>query len=326
MIVFEKRAFLWTVTLSVLTWGLPIGALQTPASSAEKAPEIEQVSIRLGPAPEVDPPLKHSLIVPFAELRSGNAAIFYYRAMLLMPRQKEAQFGDPQSAWLEMPLQEIPKEEIKRFLQGFSGSLHELEQAAQRESCDWELGLRELDGGDVISFLLPELQEARQLGRVVRLKTRLAIAEGDFDEALRSLQLGYSLARDLGRSPTLIHGLVGIAVASLMHQSVVDWIDVQGPNLYWALASLPDPLVDLRIAMQQEMHLPLQFFPFLKDPENQVWSEQQWRDALAEGIDQMTKVHGDFLAPAEGKVDRQLLSQFAAVGWLMTFYPRRSRN
>ena len=284
MIAFENtRTFRRTTTSVLLAWGLLLQAGPAQESAREKAKEIEQVSLRLGPAAEAHPPLKHALVAPFAELRSGNAAIFYYRAMLLMPREKEAQFGELQSAWLEMPLQELPQDEILQFLHGFSGSLRELEQAALRETCDWELGLRELDGIDVISFLFPELQEMRQLARVVRLKARLAIAQNDFDEALRSLQLGYSLARDLGRSPTLIHGLVGIAVASLMHQSVGDWIDAQGPNLYWALTSLPDPLVDLRIAMQQEMNLPLQLFPFLDDPENQVWSAEQWRDARRRG-------------------------------------------
>jgi hypothetical protein len=171
-------------------------------------------------------------------------------------------------------------------------------------------------------FQLPELREWRQLARMLRLKSRLELAQRRFDDALNTLRLGYSMARDVGRAPTLIHGLVGIAIGSQMNQSVVDWVHAGGPNLYWALTMLPDPLVDMRIALQQEMNLPVQILPFLEDPEGKDWSDEQWRDALAEGLDRLSKVSGEVFPDEEGKVSRRLLMRMAAVGWLLKFYPQ----
>ena len=301
--------------------------LSVPSVNAQEAPadgqeEIEQITIRARVAAEPDPPLKFSLLTPYAQQQSGNGAIFYYRALLLIPRDEKSQFSDAQQAWLDLPLSELPQDEVKEWLGGFDGSLYELQQAALRDNCDWDLQLRELDGLNVIMFRLPELSDLRQLARVLRLKSRLEIAQGDFDDAIGTMRLGYCMARDLGKAPTLIHGLVGIAMGSMMNQSVVDWVNADGPNLYWALTVLPDPLVDLRIALQQEMNMPLQFLPFLEDPENQDWSDEQWRDALADGIDRLTKVSGELFPGADGTVSRRLMTRLAAVGWLLAYYPQ----
>jgi hypothetical protein len=288
---------------------------------SDKPREIETISLRLEAAAEPEPPLRYSLLPPFAKLKPGNAAIYYYRALLLMPRQEESRFGDTQETWMQLPAAEMPPDEVEKWLGPYNNSLGELQRAALCESCNWDLRLRDLAGFDAIQFLLPELQETRQLGRVLRLKSRLEIAQGRYEDAIQTMQLGFCLARDVGKAPTLIHGLVGIAIASMMNQSVVDWIDAGGPNLYWALTMMPDPLIDLRIALQQERNLPLQFLPFLDDPENKDWSEQQWRDAFAEGIEQVLSVTGDFLPYPEDDDVRRLLTRLASVGWLMTYYP-----
>ena len=72
------------------------------------AREIETVPVRLHPAEETEPPLQYSLLPPFAKLKPGNAAIFHYRALLLMPREQEFQVGETQEAWLKLPLPELP--------------------------------------------------------------------------------------------------------------------------------------------------------------------------------------------------------------------------
>ncbi len=297
-------------------------AVQDPNAVSASAREIETISVRLHPAAEPEPPLQYSLLPPFAKLKPGNAAIFHYRALLLIPREQEFQLGETQEAWLELPLTELPQDEIVKWLRNYTGSLTELQRASLCESCDWGLNLRELDGRDAIGFLLPELQDTRRLGRMLRIKSRLEIAQGRFEDAIQTMQLGFCLARDIGRAPTLIHGLVGIAIASNLNESVIDWIDAGGPNLYWALTMLPAPLVDLRNALQQEMNLPLQFLPFLEDPETKDWSEERWRDEFAKGIEQMTEVTGDPFSGLGHQGGRKLLLQIASVGWLMANYPQ----
>ena len=236
-------------------------------------------------------------------------------------REKESRFSDAQEAWLELPLSELPQEQVQKWLDQYEGPIHELQQAAMRDTCQWDLQLRQLDGLEAISFRLPELQDA-QTCAVLRLKVRLEIARGQFDAALGTLQLGYTLARDLGQSPTLIHGLVGIAVATMMNTCVVDWVNADGPNLYWALTTLPENLIDLRPGIQQEMNLPLQIMPCLEDPEHQNWSEEQWRDALAEGLERMAQTSGALASVSEGQRSRRFLTQLASVGWLLAFYPQ----
>ena len=56
--------------------------------------------------------------------------------------------------------------------------------AFERSDCDWELGIEELRGIDIVSFLLPEFQDSRQIARMMVLRTRLAIAEHRYDDAI----------------------------------------------------------------------------------------------------------------------------------------------
>ena len=110
------------------------------------------------------------------------------------------QFGDEQSKWLDVPLNEFPKEEARKWLAAYQNVLDEVRTATFREDCDWSYRMRELKGMEPISFLLPEMQEARAIARVLRVKSRLEIAEGKFDEALQTITLGYRLGENVARS------------------------------------------------------------------------------------------------------------------------------
>ncbi len=149
---------------------LPIAGVHAQEPVADTESKIEVVSIRSRAMAEADPPLRYSLLTPFSRLKSGNAAIFYYRALLLLPREKESRFSDTQQAWLDLPLSDLPQDSVQQWLTQYEGPLYELKQAAVRDTCQWGLQLRELDGLEAIMFRLPELQEARELARVLRLK------------------------------------------------------------------------------------------------------------------------------------------------------------
>ncbi len=190
-----------------------------------------------------------------------------------------------------------------------------LRTATFRESCDWNHRVRELQGIAPLAFLLPELQEARTIARVLRIQARLELAEGHFEEALATITMGYRLAENVAQSPILISGLVGIAIAQTMNACVLDWIESGGPNLYWALASLPNPLVDIRPALQQEMHLPLQVFPFLQDPEQAVHTPEQWRAIIGESMQRMASVSDS------STLSDDLAAQAMAMGLILAGYP-----
>ena len=132
--------------------------------------------------------------------------------------------------------------------------------------------------------------------------------------------MGYRLAANVAESPILIGDLVGIAIASIMNQTIMDWIEAGGPNLYWALAGLPDPLVDTRPALQQEMHLPLQVLPFLKDPEAVSHTPDQWRQIIGESLLQMSDITGSRDEASN------LAGQAMATGLMLAGYPAAKRQ
>ncbi|CAN5137146.1 hypothetical protein BH11PLA2_BH11PLA2_23080 [soil metagenome] len=77
---------------------------------------------------------------------------------------------------------------------------------------------------------------------------------------------GYSLVRHVGEGPTIIHGLVGIAIAAVMNKQLETWVQSPGSsNLYWALTDLPVSFIDLRKCMQGERLMIDNMMPKLRD-------------------------------------------------------------
>ena len=127
--------------------------------------------------------------------------------------------------------------------------------------------------------------------------------------------MGYRLAVNVSDNPILLSKLIGIAIAGIMNESVIDWINAGGPNLYWALAGLPTPLVDIRDALQQEMNLPVQIFPFLRDPESLSYSPEQWRQVIGEAMQGMAKLSDSTAGTSN------VAAQTIAAGLLLAGYP-----
>ena len=122
------------------------------------------------------------------------------------------------------------------------------------------------------------------IARVLRVKSRLEIAEGQFDEAFETITMGYRLGENMARSVLCSSTSVGNAIARMMNESVRDWIDAGGPNLYWALAGLPNPLVDIRPALQQEMHPPAADVPVPAGSGERHAQPDQWRQIIGDSL------------------------------------------
>lgn len=56
------------------------------------------------------------------------------------------------------------------------------------------------------------------------------------------------------------------------------------PNLYWALASLPRPLLSYQRAMEMERTFVVADFPELADPHLADFTGQQWRDVFDKAV------------------------------------------
>jgi hypothetical protein len=256
-----------------------------------------QVELTVSPAAEPRPALKYSLAIGSRERTPGNAVPFYHRALLLqrgIPESHHKKLNDNELRWAEKPLTDKDRQEIKEFLTAYTTTFHELKVAVYREYCDWDFRIQELKGMDAISFILPEIQESRSLARVLRLKAHLEISERRYDDAVETLRWGYQLAQDTGRPPLLICNLVGIAISAVMNEPLVELLEAPGaPNMYWAIAALPQPMVDVRKALEFERGFPEQIFPFLKDAETVERSPQEWQRILEQSVANIGQLTSD---------------------------------
>jgi hypothetical protein len=257
---------------------------QPPAAPDPNLPET--IALTVAPAAEPRPALKYRLIPAAVERTPGNAAPFYYRAVLHLnnlPKDHWKAYDENQDKWLSSDPAVFSKEEVAKWLPAGAWR-SQLEVAAYREYCDWDYRIQDLRGMEVIGFLMQEVQDCRQIARVLRLQAHYEIMDGRPDDAIKTLRLGYQLAHDVAQPPLLINGLVGIAIASIMNQELTVLIDRGGPNMYWAIASLPQPLVGLKRAMEFEMGMPQQLFPFLRDAETAQRTPDEWRRLMIEGL------------------------------------------
>lgn len=249
---------------------------------AQEKPAVETLSLSLTNAGEPRPALLYTLWRQPRDRQPGNGAPFYYRAMLLAESSREALNKEypPKRVemWLTMPLAEIPAKEISAYLDQYRLVFGQLETATAREHCEWDLRVDQLRGNAVISFLLPDFQKMRDLARLVAFKARYQISQRQYDDAIATLRIGYQMARDAAEPPLLINALIGIAIGAQMNGVLLDLIDADdSPNMYWALKQLPQPLVDIRPALQFELSMPYQMFPFLVDAETTERTPEEWQ-------------------------------------------------
>jgi hypothetical protein len=155
--------------------------------------------------------------------------------------------------------------------------MEQFDVAARRETCRWELPFREKG----FAALLPHLQGMRDLSRLLALRAKLHLAEGNFEEAARAMATGFAAARDTGRDGVLIESLVAVVCARNMGQAVRDWQQTAAaPSLYWSLAEVPRPFVNISGSLRYENLLPYVGLPALGAARDRRITSEQWRTAV----------------------------------------------
>lgn len=306
------------VASTTLTHGQAI-SLNRANAEDEDLDVLQAWDLTLTPAAEPRPALKYALRPRYRELTAGDATPHYYRAMLMeseLPESLAKEYIDKSAGWLGNDLDEVRRNEMREWLAGHQGVLNELRVATYRERIDVDLRLRDLQGLATIQFLLPDAQRTRSLARMLQVKARLEIAEGRLDDAIETLRMGYRLAEFAVKTPTLINDLVGIAIGSIMTAELTRLVaHPDAPNMYWAIATLPTPLVDLREAMEWESGVPAQIFPFLEDAETADHSPDEWRRLMMGSYMKLHELTGDYF----GKPGA--LTEVAATALMMRGYP-----
>jgi hypothetical protein len=273
----------------------PLCAADKPTAADKPASpwSIDQ-SLSIAPQPAPTPALKYRLLSGEWELKDGNAVPIYLRLTHEQSDASRKYFTDTPKQWNALPLDKIPLEEARKFLHDHQYMLRQLELGARRRTAEWDYTL---DEPNPIGLLLPDAQWMRSYAPMLILQARVALAEGDFSAAAHHLETGFAFSRHVAEGPTLIHSLIGFAIASEFAGATAEFIErPDAPNLYWALAALPRPLIGLRSGLAFEYQTFDKQFPELSDLDRERTAEQ-WDGVLRR---LRTELRELALMPAEG--------------------------
>jgi hypothetical protein len=291
--------------------------------SAAQPPNLPPKKLVVQPAAAPQPALKYLLLPEMRDLTPGNAALAYQRA-----HNPEWWHGAPKTAkdwdaleqFLETPLDKLGN--AKSWPPLPTTALLEVDQAARREYCDWELLPRLRKDG--IFTLMGDIQTMRTYAQLLSVRARLELREGKYDKALYTYQTMLAMSRHIGEQPTSISALVAAAIAQITLGWLDEFIEQPGaPNLYWALTDLPQPFIDLRRGLGAEkmfvdVHLPevaqLEKGPLAAhdlerltnvccNPEAGLWNKQ-YKATAAEKVELVGKVMQAYPAARQALIDQ----------------------
>lgn len=253
-------------------------------------PEVKTYEWTISPRGGSSPALKYRLYPALMDTVPGNAAAHYFRAQLLLPRSSPEQL-QKEADWIECRAGTLPLNDVKKWLDDRQVVIDEIAAATRCDTCDWGIRLQDLRGRDVIYNRLPEFQESRQLARILKFKAQVEIAEHRFEDAVATLQMSYRLATNIAKSPSIIVSLISTAIVSEANETTGEFLSSkEAPNLYWALRTLPDPLVDRLGVAQLDVGIALQLFPFLKDADTVQRTPEEWQRLLTGLVGEISSI------------------------------------
>ncbi|HZL37744.1 MAG TPA: hypothetical protein VFC78_20675 [Tepidisphaeraceae bacterium] len=216
---------------------------QSTLQPAVKAPEAHVTRMTIHPQSPPSPALKYQLMPNVSDRTPGNAAQIYLIGFELFNPDRQAA-REQFEKYRDCPISQLPVKEAAELLANFQPPLAAMELAGRRDRCDWGIPYREQG----FNTLLPYLNVCRQAGGVLAVQARVQIAQGKFDDAVHTLQTGFALVDHLKNDAVLIQDLVAAGLANeYLDRAVVDLEQAPGaPNLYWALADLPKPLIGMQ--------------------------------------------------------------------------------
>ncbi len=182
------------------------------------------------------------------------------------------------SRYCGWPRERFPMDKAKEFVARNAETFRLFEEASRCDDCDWEQNIR--GNRNPIALRMEEIQDCRDLYRALAVKTKLEIYEGRYDDAVKSLRMGYRLAEHVTASPFIVSQLVANSIAGQLNGLVLELIQQpDAPNLYWPLTNLPRRLFDYRGSLDCELDFLPMMIPelakALNDPES--LSDDEWK-------------------------------------------------
>jgi hypothetical protein len=231
-----------------------------------------QMQLEVHAQPEPQPALKYRLIDDVSVQKDRNAAVYYLRAIgfleegpardaltkycatqsELAKNENKSPLDLPPYVWETMKPSDLPIDDVKKYLSLKSFQPRDLREAQQCKYADFERHIENSE--NPAGVLLSDVAILRyQVARDQILRCRLAIAEDRIDDAFEVMRQQFATARHLGQDVTLVSNLIGCSIAEYALDDLLMLIQHPDcPNLYWALASLPDPLVSLENSLDFE--------------------------------------------------------------------------
>jgi hypothetical protein len=220
---------------------------------------------------------------------------------------------------LEIRPDALPLDEVKKYLVLTSFQPQFLEEARQLDSFSLERNIRDVESP--IGYLLPEIQSMRELARLQSLRCRVAVAENRADDAVEILGQQFALAAHLSEDEFVISNLVGAAVASIAWTDLTYVLEMpDAPNLYWALSTLPKPLIDMKKSLALERQLVFQQLRSLRDVDETLKPAGYWQVFVDDIFPQLTQFSG--LADTSNfSTDDSPLNRAGMVAMIAAAYP-----
>ena len=291
----------------------------TPSSTNREEEKIPTVKFTLRPAAEPRAALEYQLLPEFLDRKPGNAAVIYNKIGIMMLERQRGRQGLAGAAVPSGSTRRWPSCLARRSKRRWPSSDYVLDRSIARLAAKRATGSCRFGTRASITMLLPELQQTRDYARLLAVKARLEIAKGEFDEAIHTLQTGYALGRHVAEGPTLINALVGMAICGIMSDQVEELIQQPGsPNLYWALTSLPRPIISVRKAAEVEMNMLYLMYPELRDVDRETHDAAYWRAFLDRASGERNAPLGTARCPSQAS--RPLVTAMAIKG-----YPQAKR-
>ena len=159
---------------------LPI--MLAPALQAQDKPTSPWAIDRsLSVSPQSAPALalKYRLLPLNSELKEGNAVPIYLRLVHEQNDATRKYWTETPKPWNGMPVDKIPLDEARRFLQDHRRLLQQFDLGARRRTAEWNYTL---DEGNFIGILMPDTHADAQL----RSDADPASSSGDCRRGFRS--------------------------------------------------------------------------------------------------------------------------------------------
>jgi hypothetical protein len=207
------------------------------AGDEKQAEQVRTIELTLHPAKAPEPVDKYLLLPKAEEQSDANAASLYEKAVQSLPKNLQS---DLISKWSRAPLEELPLEQVQSTLQQLEPTVQLLKEAAKRKYCKWP-------DSEISEYPLTEyMRRYRLIIYILALQARTQIVQGQYDKAIGTLQTSFAMAKHLAEAPALVQCLIGLSTAAFMCRQLEQFVQgAEAPNLYWALHSLPKPLIDL---------------------------------------------------------------------------------